>query len=305
MIQIHNNNLDALARQHAHYYKDKIRPNLSKIEDDQLKRFIEIHFEQLFDAKPNHIKAIIRQFKTLRIEFGGKTNSLRENVKAVFDYDEYFSKNDTDNGAYKLAKKLKVDICPFCNRQYTFTVGKRSKGTRHAFDHFYPQKLYPFLALSFYNLIPICSTCNSLKSSTDVYDKPMVHPYLESFGPKIFTTQIKKVEDIIGTEHKDLKIEFISSRPKHVDHSIKKLKLDLLYAEHTDYAHEIIQKAYMYSDSRVQELYESFPALFSSEADIKRMVFGNYTQDTELDKRPLAKLTRDLLLELGIVSEFD
>ena len=61
-----------------------------------------------------------------------------------------------DDYAYKIANDLNVNTCPYCNRNYINTViDKGKKGIiRPTFDHFFPQVRHPFLALSFYNLIP-------------------------------------------------------------------------------------------------------------------------------------------------------
>mgnify|MGYP000006537395 CR=1 FL=1 len=57
---------------------------------------------------------------------------------------------------------LNLSVCPYCNRQYIFgTDNNRKVGAQ--FDHFYSKSKYPYLALSFYNLIPCCPTCNKAK----------------------------------------------------------------------------------------------------------------------------------------------
>jgi hypothetical protein len=54
--------------------------------------------------------------------------------------------------------------------EVTFTLNK-SKELMPEIDHFYPKDKYPFLAVSFFNLIPSCLTCNGLSamSNTDSY----------------------------------------------------------------------------------------------------------------------------------------
>lgn len=42
-------------------------------------------------------------------------------------------------------------------------------------DHFYPKSLYPFFALSLYNLIPVCGTCNLVKSDNKkIFASPFI-----------------------------------------------------------------------------------------------------------------------------------
>jgi hypothetical protein len=55
-----------------------------------------------------------------------------------------------------------------------------------------------------------------------------------------------------------------------------------------------------YNKDKIQEMQFSFPNLFSNEEEILRIIFGNYIESTDLGKRPLSKLTRDILKELNI-----
>lgn len=60
-------------------------------------------------------------------------------------------------------------ICPVCGLEEL--LGEQSacsnpnendqKKVREAYDHYFPKKLYPFISISFSNLIPICHHCNS------------------------------------------------------------------------------------------------------------------------------------------------
>jgi len=46
-------------------------------------------------------------------------------------------------------------------------------------DHFFPKEKYSYLAINFYNLIPICKWCNYIKNNNDVLNdkKGIFHPY--------------------------------------------------------------------------------------------------------------------------------
>lgn len=72
-----------------------------------------------------------------------------------------------------LADSLQVTVCPYCNRHYTFTVDSTWK-IRPQFDHFYPKSAYPYLALSFYNLIPCCPVCNHIKREKRIEQNPYI-----------------------------------------------------------------------------------------------------------------------------------
>ena len=52
--------------------------------------------------------------------------------------------------------KTQLRVCPYCG----LTIIEPSNRTKHQIDHFFPKGKYPFLALSYYNLIPSCDKCN-------------------------------------------------------------------------------------------------------------------------------------------------
>lgn len=58
------------------------------------------------------------------------------------------------------------DICPFCG--LNDLLGEYHS-TRDAYDHYFPQAIYPFNSINFKNLVPACHHCNSnYKTSKDV-----------------------------------------------------------------------------------------------------------------------------------------
>ena len=72
---------------------------------------------------------------------------------------------------YNVLKSLDIKVCPYCNRQYIFNVDNGRKVSAQ-FDHFYSKSEYPYLALSFYNLIQCCPTCNKAKGETQIAIQP-------------------------------------------------------------------------------------------------------------------------------------
>ena len=60
---------------------------------------------------------------------------------------------------------LEVTVCPYCNRNF---VNSTFDKTMCDLDHFYEKSEYPVLAISFYNLIPVCHYCNHTKSTNKI-----------------------------------------------------------------------------------------------------------------------------------------
>lgn len=105
----------------------------------------------------------------------------------IFSYKDFVKKQDD---AYWLLRRLKVRVCPYCNRIYTVTlpspeeleIDETFRASRATFDHFYCQAEYPYLGLSLFNLIPSCFSCNISKKNTK---EELVYPYDEEFGKNV------------------------------------------------------------------------------------------------------------------------
>lgn len=254
-------------------------------------------------------------YKT-NIESLGKLKlKLREKFEKIFDYDN-FSSSDKVWGAYKLTQKLNVTTCPYCNRLFTHTHTSFAGKTRPALDHFIPKSEYPYLALSLYNLIPSCQICNSsFKGSIDFYKIEHVHPYEENFGDDArFITDLNPDEEgnyqlslLSGTNpinNFELKLKILDTSPikSKIENSNATFHIEELYKFHKDYVLEIIRKSVFYNGSKIDELLndEIFGGLFESREELIQTIIGNYIEEQDLNKRILAKLTRDIWQEYGL-----
>ncbi len=151
-------------------------------------------FKSIFITKPNQtnikkaLKSIENERKRLKKELNQKETKLKsyqdnfnKEFFKIFDY-EKFSKQKTGWSAYELVFKLNLTTCPYCNRAFTSILKTETGKTRPSLDHFYPKSIYPFLALSLYNLIPCCHVCNSsFKKDDDFYINEHIHPYENGF----------------------------------------------------------------------------------------------------------------------------
>ncbi len=250
-----------------------------------------------------------------------------EEIKKIFEpfYTE-FSKKEV--GGYWLAELLAVNVCPYCNRNYTFTVvhgsGKESKKvTRPQFDHFYPKSKYPCFAVSFYNLIPSCSVCNHVKGDKDV---TIFHPYVDNAVDFFDFSVLLDPDSKVDIQHKGNRIAFfygeskrykIVMQPKQnlptmsdcdLEEIQEKLKthnetfhLEGIYDMHKDLVSEMIQTAIIYNKSYCDGLLKQFGGdLFRDEADIKRFIIRNYAVNEGGENRPFSKLVEDISNQFGL-----
>lgn len=234
-----------------------------------------------------------------------------EKIFTIFDYSEFIKKSDALY-AYNFTENLNINVCVYCNRQYTFTLRELDGKCRPTLDHFFDKGKHPYFALSFYNLIPSCYTCNSsLKNKAKFTFENNLHPFLESmFEVLDFTIDISNVDFVDG----GIKEFEISLKPSAVctdfdlirkaKANAEVFKLKELYSGHKDYAAEIIQKSYYYDRSKIDELFEFKTAtgksLFESRTEVIEFALGSFISEKKLGKRTLAKFTRDIAFDLGL-----
>ena len=254
-----------------------------------------------------------------------KTNDklFGDYIKYVFNYDHFIDKDSFWN-AYELAKLLSVDVCVYCNRNYTYTVTKkRDYIIRPEFDHFLSHSDYPFLALSFYNLIPSCHICNSnLKHDEEFTLADNIHPYVYSLHDIVkFTIEFDNKRDYSVFDIKRLygvmfftgKVDNFNirliRRNRYVSNTqfrkavnnIRIFHLEELYNCHKDMVREMVLNAIVYNEDKIDELFRDYGGtLFSSREDVIRHITKNYPEETDLLKRPFSKLSKDVHAEFGL-----
>lgn len=54
----------------------------------------------------------------------------------------------------------------------------------------------------------------------------------------------------------------------------------------------------MYSEKKLRELKDDFKDLFENDEEFNRTIFGNYLEEKDFYKRPLSKMTSDIVNEL-------
>ncbi|MBB2151437.1 hypothetical protein [Pedobacter gandavensis] len=225
-----------------------------------------------------------------------------------YDYDYGFTKRISGRLAYEHVDKLKLNTCPYCNAQFTFAIKKKGgKKARPHLDHFLDKASHPYFALSFYNLIPSCYTCNSsLKGSDPFRVTSHIHPMLESVESVVkFRTNISDVDFLV--HKKDFELEFLYDDSKdpglkeRAETSLGSFLIRDRYKFHKNYASDIITKAHVYSENTVSEIYYDYKSIFSSENEVWDLLMGNILNVDNHHQRILSKMARDIAEEFGIV----
>ena len=284
MIKIQKSNINSIAIEYFNKIQEKGYQRKGKVRT----HFID-NMERIVLSKPEDFGTIINEFN----------NKFKEDGAEDFnDFKRYMvnqyklMRNRQGNW---LLQKLNIRVCPYCNRSYTFTINTKSKRISPEFDHFYPKSIYPYLALSFYNLIPSCPVCNHIKANDEID----IHPYIEGFSNNS-KFRIDKIENcILSDDYNEWEIYFEKTDTKF-DKNIKVFGLRQLYNQHKDYISEIVFKARAYNSDVYNSIIKTFKEQGLTEKEMKRIIFGTYLELEDVGLRPLSKLSKDIIEQVGI-----
>ncbi len=307
---INNNNFDIEKEYLNKLYKSKFSKPSENLKDrfrrfkkeNQLfkKLFFGITIEQILLAKDaelnNLVNKIEAKFKKLKKEH---QSSINYNIKKVFDYKvKYQSSSITPF----FTENFDFRICFYCNKEFITNFDSDKKVSTFQLDHFYDKATYPYIALSFYNLIPSCATCNSkkVKGSKNCFEVCKA-PNNKDFDFdkkvkfKLFLDANCKNLHINSKDAIDIKLKenYSNEYEKYID----VFKLNERYKAHKDIVYEMLTKAEQYPDSRLKELQNLTGIPYQQ---IKKDIFGLVDEDVDLSKKPFSKLIKDMSKELGL-----
>ncbi|MGU7367956.1 hypothetical protein [Bacillus cereus] len=242
-----------------------------------------------------------------------KWKGYDDTLKEIFNYDK-FTQAKEGWSAYDLVSLTGVSVCPYCNRSFVTTLQKGGKKTRAVLDHYYAKALYPYLALSLYNLIPSCYVCNSsFKGEIDFYKDEAIYPYEEEFlNIASFKTDFKEetpydYKYLLGIS-KDFKVSLeINTTDEELQRKVKKsietFALEDIYNLHLDIVKDLIRNGIVNNKSRIDEIHKEFSDIFGSREEVVQSLYLNYIDEQNLGKRPFSKLTQDICKELGLLDK--
>ena len=298
--------INVLIRDHSDLIKGTPSKLQNKIEEYELNGFNQL----LFDQTANKGK--------------GAQTSFGELIEILFGYGPF--RNSTH--AVWLAEQLNIRACPYCNAQYILSYSKSDKPSfierlfpkkereleraMFEYDHFFPKSRYPYLSTSIYNLIPACKPCNLSKSNIPTDLVNYVHPYHRDFNSMFeFDCSDKDVVDFLLSKKKFSAIEVQINNRKNsnfdtvLKNHIELFDLDKIYQMHKDIIEELYLKSYYYNKTRQTELLKmkihgTNENLFSEEM-LARFILGNYALDSDINNRPLAKMTKDIAEKIELL----
>ncbi len=257
--------------------------SLSDTEKSQLANLLNNDIlKQIVQVEPQNINTLINNYSDYN------TGDLQK-----FIYNIFVTHGYENIKKYEFVKQIGLNTCPYCNRNYIYTI--TNKNFKPEIDHFYPKDKYPILAVSYFNLIPSCSSCNGFggKENKDPSNYYLKNPYEIKDEDFKFEAHIKKsniLNPITNIDDSSVKITFKDKISGHLE----VFNLDELYMAHRDIVIELYIKNKIEYSSGYFEHLKKLDLFKFSDDEIERLIICNYTNKEDLHKRPLVKMMRDI-----------
>jgi 5-methylcytosine-specific restriction endonuclease McrA len=203
----------------------------------------------------------------------------------------------------KFYDNLGLRACVYCNSQLTITVDNKGgkKSAKFEVDHFIPKSDYPCFSISFFNLYPVCSSCNG-KKSNNVVNFLLYSNKFKEIKESYFEFEIDK-KSIAKFRLSCVESELIIKFKDSINSGLNETFLvEGIYNTQKDLAAEIILKSLIYNKSYQNTLKRSFEKLYGDRPLLfNRLILGNYSEVTDIHKRPMAKFTQDIGKQLKLI----
>ena len=298
--------LDILSKK----YFERGKPRQKKYLSELFLNFLKDHKHNIISGLPGDLILLNKSYDSLNL-----TISEKELIKDFFLNTGY--KNFQKNYSKYFLDLIGIDTCVYCNRNYTINLTKTH--ARAELDHWFPKTQFPLFALSFYNLIPSCHSCNHIKGNGDKIIKSiflnnenateieiknwwndealtkLIHPYIkedsEGFNFDFF---YEKDIDNLKIETRCFKKSIKTNKTLEFN------QIKNIYNSHSENElRDLVNLRYKYSNNYIKILTEdTFKNLKISKEEIYRMVFGIEIEEENYHRRPFSKFKKDIIDEL-------
>jgi len=282
-------------------------PGVSASMHDYLQLLISEYDDGLLDATPSKFDTLNARFDQAIIDtnlYGMKLKVGSNNAAAFHDIIvTALCYADIRQYIYpQYIRQFKIKACVYCNA--AFCVTDNDGVAYYTVDHWMPKSRYPHFAISFFNLVPCCFSCNRNKGDDG---GEYFCLYEDEPGADRDVLHLKVSDKSIATyimshDAEVLDISLTEANPKYKsmrENMDRKLHISNLYAEHKDVAEEALWRRIVYNGSNTEALNQLFKnaSLRLSDYDVRRFVYGTYPDSDDMHRRPLSRLIQDLMDE--------
>lgn len=219
----------------------------------------------------------------------------------LFVEEMYDGKNSVHLDKTAFIRERGMEVCPYCGRQNIDFAEVNDSISKPYIDHFLPKRKYPFLAMSYMNMVPGCNTCN--ESTNKGALDPLTHPDLDSIllNPYEFRDNAVTFGYIYNhqgeNDEHNFKVVSMAETELLDNGYLKKLKLREFYS------HQRLQ---------VKDVYRNFTKATGSMKkflmrlglnqyfinNLEQRTLGYNLNDDETPRRQWYKFRKDLFLQL-------
>lgn len=233
-------------------------------------------------------------------------------LNRCFNYEKFSGKKSGPYTPYVFCHELGINVCIYCNINYTYTIdhGRKLKeealsGTvlksalpldsgktlvaRPELDHFFPKSKYPMFQMSFDNLIPSCSICNGkIKRDMLMSTKQYIHPYQD---------EMPEMNFYLETDDK-IKIRYGGDGVlgDKIRNTIRFFKTSEVYGYLQEQIKDILEKKNVYTPEYIEELEALIPEekRKTNREQIMKDLLG-YVEEDRVMNTSMGKMRRDLV----------
>lgn len=287
----------------------KIYKALSGVDSDRYKAYIELiiseYKKDLLTASPAKMAVLEKRFDAALGDDAllDKEVKVKSNKSASFHHIIVSAMMYQEIRQYiypQFIRQLGIKSCAYCNA--AFCVTDKDGMAYYTADHWKPKSRYPYLATSFFNLVPCCFSCNRNKGDDG---GEYFCLYEDDKSAKLDVLHLRVpdkniVEYIMHHNPEVLNIQLIEASAAYRsmrDNMDEKLHISNIYAEHKDVAEETLWRKIAYTRSNIEALNESLKTsgLSLTSEEVYRFLYGIYPDSDDMHKRPLTRLIQDIM----------
>lgn len=227
-------------------------------------------------------------------------------LEKVFKYDTYYQRTKITPFFRDHADELRLHTCHYCDMAYINTYeytdkgsGCKRKASHFDLDHVLGKADYPIFALSLYNLVPSCPTCNERLKGSDMLSKSRrvmskFSPTCQSFNfdskVEIELLPLGEVRLPFMENAGNYEIDFDSHKDKDYEKYIERFRLKERYNYHKAEALRLNDLRMRYPDANIASIATLLHIPFD---EVKEDIFG--LRFVNEQHRCFGKLKRDML----------
>ena len=309
-------NLDILKTEYLALFANRKKRFNKKISEIKLKRktqknketialFTKYTFE---DIVVGNIKTLVDFYTDLFKISSNNQKSIKKELGSIFKYDQskistFFE--DHDN-------VFNLRSCHYCNMDsvHVYSVSADKKKNHFTLDHYIPQSKCCFLAISLFNFVPSCYTCNSKlkkiellsKDNKDLHKFSPTHSDYPKTGNLEFSLITEKTINIFdyNSNNKYRLLKEIDLNVEPTENKNNRL-VDVLHIKqrYSIYKEKAVRLAYLkekYSDKTIAEIANTLSKVGVTQTDVKNDIFNYPIHKND----SFSKLHEDIMKQVGI-----